>query len=144
MDQQQPDQQQPGGQQPDGKRSGTGKADRYGVEAELDRLLRCPECGGGTVRPVHNGYGLLGLRALGEFGSPRDVKCRTCGHEWTRAPMREMRREAQRRIDERYDAADVTNDRLRRELAAFLEANPPTASRPRPSAAPGEPPEPGH
>lgn len=96
----------------------------YGVEAEIERLLRCPACGSNAVRPVLGGYGLLGLKAIGEFGSPKDVQCQRCGEQWARAPMRELRREAQRRIDARYDQVDVENERLRQQLAAYLAANP--------------------
>lgn len=101
---------------------------KFGIDAEIERLLRCPECGSSAVRPVLGGYGFFGLKALGDFGSPRDVRCQGCGAQWARAPMRELRREAQRRIDERYDALDVENERLRSQLSAFLDANPPTVA----------------
>jgi hypothetical protein len=59
--------------------------------------------------------------------------------------MRELRREAQRRIDARYAAVDVENERLRRQLADFLEANPPsTAASPPPPAPADEVAERGH
>jgi NAD-dependent SIR2 family protein deacetylase len=103
--------------------------ERYGVEAEIERLLRCPACGSDAVRPVLGSYGLLGLKALGEFGSPKEVQCRRCGEQWARAPMRELRREAQRRIDARYDQVDIENERLKQQLASYLAANPrPTAA----------------
>jgi hypothetical protein len=38
--------------------------------------------------------------------------------------MRELRREAQRRIDARYDQVDIENERLKQQLASYLEANP--------------------
>ena len=94
----------------------------YGVEAEMERLLRCPECGSAAVRPVRQSlgsYGFFGFKALGDLGSPREVSCRGCGATWMRPPMRELRREAERRIEERYDRVDVENERLRRELAAL-------------------------
>jgi DNA-directed RNA polymerase subunit RPC12/RpoP len=106
----------------------------FGIEAEIERLLRCPACGSKAVRPVLGSYGLLGLKALGEFGSPKEVQCRHCGEQWFRAPMREIRREAQRRIDARYDQVDVENERLRRQLADYLATNP-TSSAPSPADA---------
>jgi hypothetical protein len=52
--------------------------------------------------------------------------------------MRELRREAQRRIDARYDQVDLENERLRRQLADYLATNP-TAGAPSPADA-----RPGH
>jgi hypothetical protein len=101
--------------------TGAGKPEKYGVDAELERLLRCPECESTSVRPVGGSYGLLGLRVLGEYGAPRDVVCRRCNTTWLRPPMRDLRREARRRIDERYDELDVENLRLRRELERLRE-----------------------
>jgi hypothetical protein len=101
--------------------SAAGKPEKYGVDAELERLLRCPECGSTSVRPGGGSYGLLGLRVLGEYGAPREVVCRRCQHTWLRPPMRDLRREAQRRIDERYDELDEENLRLRRELDQLRE-----------------------
>jgi hypothetical protein len=98
--------------------------ERFGVDAEIERLLRCPNCGSSSVRSVAGGYGLLGLKAIGEFGGPKDVQCRHCGEQWARPPMRELRREAQRRIDARYDQVDVENERLKQQLDAYLAANP--------------------
>jgi hypothetical protein len=101
--------------------TGAGKPEKYGVDAELERLLRCPECGSTSVRPAGGSYGLLGLRVLGEWGSPRDVVCRRCQNTWLRPPMRDLRREAQRRIDERYNELDEENLRLQRELDRLRE-----------------------
>jgi ribosomal protein S27E len=100
---------------------GASKPERYGVDAELERLLRCPECGSTSVRSGGGSYGLLGLRVLGEYGAPREVVCRRCATTWLRPPMRDLRREAQRRIDERYDQLDEENLRLRQELDRLRE-----------------------
>jgi hypothetical protein len=92
----------------------------YGVEAELERLLSCPECGSDRVKPTRESigsYGFFGFKAIGDLGSPRQVFCRRCGHEWVRPPLRELRREAERRIDERYEQFEVENQRLLQELA---------------------------
>jgi hypothetical protein len=62
----------------------------------------------------------MGFKAIAEFSSAKHVQCRNCGHEWDRPPVRELRREAERRIDERYAALDVENERLRRQLADYL------------------------
>jgi DNA-directed RNA polymerase subunit RPC12/RpoP len=103
---------------------GAGRPARYGVEAEIERLMRCPECGSRRVRQVREGigggYGIMGFKAIAEFSSAKHVQCRNCGHEWDRPPVRELRREAERRIDERYAALDVENERLRRQLADYL------------------------
>lgn len=132
-----------------------GRAERpaiYGVEAEIERLMRCPECGSKRVSQVREGfgggYGFFGFKAIGDFGAPKQVQCRNCGHEWLRPPMRELRREAERRIDERYDALDVENERLRRQLANYVAYQQdidrgllsPPAEDPQPAAEPdGEP-----
>jgi hypothetical protein len=95
----------------------------YGAEAELERLLRCPECGSAAVKPVRQSvgaYGFFGFKALGDLGSPRLVHCSGCGAEWMRAPMRELRREAERRIDERYDRFEAENRRLQQELQKLV------------------------
>src|SRR4051794_23443617 len=92
----------------------------YGVEAELERLLSCPECGSNRVKPTRESigsYGFFGFKAIGDLGSPRQVFCRRCGHEWVRPPLREPRREAGRRIDERYERFEGGNQRLFQELA---------------------------
>jgi hypothetical protein len=95
----------------------------YGVEAELERLLACPECGSRKVKVVREsvgGYGFFGFKAITDAGAPRLVHCSNCGHEWMRPPIKELRREAERRIDERYDQVDVENQRLRRQLENYL------------------------
>jgi DNA-directed RNA polymerase subunit RPC12/RpoP len=96
----------------------------YGVEAEIERLMCCPECGSSRVRQVREGigggYGIMGFKAIAEFGATKHVRCRNCGHQWERPPLRELRREAERRVDERYAALDVENERLRRQLADYL------------------------
>ena len=92
----------------------------YGVDAELERLLSCPECGSRRVRPTKRSsgsYGFFGFKAIGDLGSPREVHCLNCGAEWVRAPVRELRKEAERRIDERYARFEQENQRLLRELA---------------------------
>jgi hypothetical protein len=66
------------------------------------------------------GYGIMGFKAIADFGAPKHVQCRNCGHQWDRPPLRELRREAERRIDERYAALDVENERLRRQLADYV------------------------
>jgi DNA-directed RNA polymerase subunit RPC12/RpoP len=96
----------------------------YGVEAEIERLMRCPECSSSRVRQVREGfgggYGFFGFKAIGDLGAVKQVHCRNCGHEWQRPPMRELRQEAERRIDERYAAVDVENERLRRQLEDYV------------------------
>lgn len=94
----------------------------YGVDAEIEKLLRCPECGSAKVRPVAGGYGFFGFKAIGDFGSPKEVCCRACQAVWLRPPMRDLRREAERRISARYDQFHVENERLRRELAELEQA----------------------
>jgi DNA-directed RNA polymerase subunit RPC12/RpoP len=102
----------------------TDQAVTYGVEAELERLMRCPECSSDRVHQVREkiggGYGFFGFKAIGDMGAPKQVQCRNCGHQWLRAPMKELRQEAERRIDERYAALDGENERLRRQLAEYL------------------------
>lgn len=101
------------------------RPERYGVDAEIERLLRCPECGSSKVKPVLGSYGFFGLRVLGEFGTPREVACRHCGAHWARPPMRELRREAERRIGARYDEFVAENLRLQEELDR-IRMTPPT------------------
>jgi DNA-directed RNA polymerase subunit RPC12/RpoP len=99
-----------------------GRPERYGVDAEIERLLRCPECGSSKARPVLGSYGFFGLRAIGEFGASREIACRACGHHWVRPPMRELRREAERRVDARYDEFVAENLRLQEELVRIRNA----------------------
>lgn len=98
------------------------KSEAYGVDAEIEKLLRCPECDSATVRPVAGGYGFFGFKAIGDFGSPKEVSCGDCRAVWLRPPMRDLRREAERRIAVRYDRFHVENERLRRELAELEQA----------------------
>lgn len=103
-----------------------GARERYGVEAELDRLLACPECGSSRVRANKNatgGYGFFGFKAIGDLTAPRQVICRNCAAEWLRPPLRELRAEAQRRIDERYDRFTIENQRLLEELERDRRTN---------------------
>ena len=93
--------------------------ERYGVEAELERLMSCPECGSRRVRPNRSttgGYGFFGFKAIGDLSSTKDVVCRNCGHEWLRPPIKELRIEAERRVDERYERFAAENARLLAEL----------------------------
>ncbi len=101
------------------KRTNGSARERYGVEAELERLLSCPECGSARVRPTRaatTGYGVFGFKAIGDMSSPRQVVCRSCGAEWLRPPIRELRLEAERRIDERSERFSAENRRLLAEL----------------------------
>lgn len=107
---------------PDGTSGADGRTEAYGIDAEIEKLLRCPECGSSEVRPVAGGYGFFGFKAIGDFGAPKDVCCRSCQAVWLRPPMRDLRREAERRISLRYDQFHVENERLRRELAALEQA----------------------
>jgi len=108
------------------KRASAPARPRYGVEAELDRLLSCPECGSNRARPnvsQAGGYGFFGFKAIGDLTVPRDVACRNCGHEWVRPPLRELRAEAERRIGERYDRFAEENRRLLDELERDKRTN---------------------
>jgi hypothetical protein len=69
-------------------------------------------------------YGFFGFKAIGESSSPREVICRSCGTTWVRASIKELRREAERRIDERYQIVEAENERLRAELAGLTKPAP--------------------
>jgi hypothetical protein len=106
---------------------------RYGVDAEIERMLRCPNCGSASVRATRqsmSSYGFFGFKAIGDLSSAREVVCRNCATEWVRPPLREIRREAERRINERYDLVEVENQRLRDELAGLTRPEFPEASVP--------------
>jgi hypothetical protein len=96
------------------------QSERFGVEAELDRLLSCPECGSSRVRPrsstTTGGYGFFGFKAISDLSASQDVECRSCGASWLRPPIKELRLEAERRIDERYERFEAENRRLLAEL----------------------------
>jgi DNA-directed RNA polymerase subunit RPC12/RpoP len=96
------------------------RPEKYGVDAELERLLACPECGSAKVRPTRQSmgsYGFFGFKAIGDLSSSREVSCHSCGAQWVRPSIRELRREAERRIDERYERFEAENQRLLSELA---------------------------
>src|SRR3954447_15743653 len=81
--------------------------------------MSCPECGSRRVRPNRSttgGYGFFGFKAIGDLSTPRDVVCQNCGAEWLRPPIKELRVEAERRFDERYERFSAENRRLLAEL----------------------------
>src|SRR4051794_35013804 len=81
--------------------------------------MSCPECGSRRVRPNRSttgGYGFFGFKAIGDLSTPRDVVCQDCGAEWLRPSIKELRQEAERRIDERYERFAAENERLLAEL----------------------------
>jgi DNA-directed RNA polymerase subunit RPC12/RpoP len=92
-------------------------------EEALARLMRCPSCGSGEVEimvresSVGAAVGPIGFGAVGKLKTPRRVRCRVCGHEWTRSPMVELVRQATRDVTDRLTQAEERNRRLREGLA---------------------------
>jgi len=93
-------------------------------EEALARLMRCPSCASSEVEVmVREGslgasVGPIGFGAVGRLRESRRVRCRTCGHEWTRSPMIELVRQASQDMTDRLTQVEERNRRLRNGLAS--------------------------
>ena len=104
----------------------TGRADEDVVmtgglsEEALARLMRCPSCSGADVEVMVResalgaAVGPIGFGAVGRLREPRRVRCRACGHEWTRSPMTELVRQASQDVTDRLAQVEERNRRLRK------------------------------
>ena len=92
-------------------------------EERLARLMRCPQCHSSDVEimvresSLGAAVGPIGFDAIDKLKAPRRVRCRVCGHEWTRRPMVDMVRQATQDVTDRLAQAEEKNRWLREGLA---------------------------